>query len=112
MNVASRLTYRVAPGGDWAAYAGPDDQLHLRPALGPEIVLEHVKHGFAFAPDGRSVAVALTRGMRFRKVRRWMGTSEHEEDEIALVDLPDGTRHTVGTAFDVERMEWIQGGLV
>ena len=112
MKVASRLTYRVAPGGEWAAYGGADDELHLRPALGPEIVVEHVKHGFAFAPDGRSVAVALTRGMRFRKVRRWMGTSQHEEDEIAVVALPDGARHALGTAFDVERMEWIQGGLV
>jgi hypothetical protein len=113
MKVASRLTYRVAPDGDWAAYAGPDDELHLRPAQGPEIVLEHVKHGFAFAPDGRSVAVALTRSStRFRTVRRWMGTSQHEEDEIAIVDLPGGARHALGTAFDVQRMEWIQGGLV
>jgi len=110
--VASRLVYRVAPAGKWLAYAGARDELHLRRASGPEIVVDDAKRGFAFSPDGAAVAVVVTLGQHFRTHRKWAGDSAHEEDEIALVDLTTGTLRSLGTAFDVGEISWTKDGLV
>ena len=110
--VASRLAYRVAPGGKWLAYTGGHDELHLRPASGPEMIVEDAKRGFAFSPDGAAVAVVVTLGQRFRRHGKWIGDSAHEQDEIALVDLATGARHQLGIAFDVGDVAWTKDGLV
>ena len=110
--VAARLAYRVAPGGKWLGYTGGRDELHLRPASGPEIIVEDAKRGFAFSPDGAAVAVVVTLGQRFHTHGKWTGDSAHEEDEIALIDLATGARRRLGIAFDVGDVAWTKDGLV
>jgi hypothetical protein len=98
--VAAEQQFQISADGQWLGYRGSKRDLHLRSAGGTERVIADVDPSglFAFAPDGRSVAV-------------W-GSGAWPGDELSLVDLHTGARQSLGRFARVAALRWSGRGLI
>jgi len=98
--VAAEQQLQVSADGRWLGYRGSKGDLHFRSATGAERIIADVDPSglFAFAPDGRSVAV-------------W-GTGAWPGDALSAVDLDTGARRGLGRFARVAALRWTGRGLI
>lgn len=115
-NLNSReIVFEAAAGGEWfykdldfspdgkfLAFTGPDRAVYLQKLRNGQehmrIPLGLAPYHFSFRPDGRQLAVALSRG-------------ENDPATVVLVDLESGNVvHSMGHAMHVSAVAWSQDG--